>query len=95
MKKQLHVFYSGRVQGVGFRATAEETASQLGIVGWVKNLRDGRVEVIAEGDEKLLVRFLHDMRVGPMRNFIHGVEVTWNESSDHFQDFQIRYFSTS
>ena len=91
MNKQVHAFYSGRVQGVGFRVTAEETAAQLHLVGWVKNLRDGRVELVAEGDEKALVRFLNEMRMGPMRNFIRGIEVTWSESTDDFEDFQIRY----
>jgi acylphosphatase len=92
MKKQVHVFYSGRVQGVGFRVTAEETAVRLGVVGWVQNLRDGRVELRAEADEKILVRFLKEMQIGPMRNFIKHVDVTWDDSTDDFDQFEIRYF---
>jgi len=92
MRKQVHVFYSGRVQGVGFRMTAEEAATRLDIVGWVKNLRDGRVELLGEGEEKTLIRFLKEIRVGPMRNFIHHVEVTWGSSTDGHQEFEIRYF---
>lgn len=91
MRKRIHAFYSGRVQGVGFRFTAEETAQRLGVVGWVKNVRDGRVELIAEGEEELLVQFLEIIRYGPMQNFIEDVEVTWSASTDAFDDFQIRY----
>jgi acylphosphatase len=92
MRKRIHVFYSGHVQGVGFRVTAEETATQLDVVGWVQNLRDGRVELLAEADEKTLIRFLKEIRVGPMRNFIKQVDVTWDDPSDSFDHFEIRYF---
>ena len=91
MKKRAHLLYSGNVQGVGFRLTAEETARQLGIVGWVKNLRDGRVELVAEGDEAVLTEFLGAIRAGPMRNFIRKAEVTWDASTDQFEEFEIRY----
>ena len=90
--KRLHVFYAGRVQGVGFRATAEETASRLAVTGWVKNLRDGRVEAVVEGDEALLLQFLEAIRTGPMRNFIQSVEVGWSEATGEFRDFEIHYF---
>lgn len=91
MKKQIHVVYSGRVQGVGFRFTAEEAAGRLGVVGWVKNLRDGRVEVVAEADERALTRFLEDLRTGPMRNFIRDVGVSWGAATNEFTEFEIRY----
>ena len=92
MKKQIHVHYTGRVQGVGFRFTAEETAQRLGVMGWIKNLRDGRVELIAEGREGALTQFLDQMRAGPMRNFIEGVEVTWRPGTGAFHEFEVRYF---
>lgn len=91
MKKQVHVWYSGRVQGVGFRFTVEETARRLGLVGWVKNLRDGRVEVVVEADETKLQRFLDEIRGGPMKNFIRDAEVSWRSASDTFDEFEIRY----
>ena len=54
MRKQIHVYYTGRVQGVGFRFTAQDLANEKGIFGWAKNLRDGRVEIRAEAEEKVL-----------------------------------------
>ena len=92
MKRRAHVFYSGRVQGVGFRVTAEETAMQFGLVGWVRNLRDGRVEVVAEAEESKLEAFLDTIQTGSMKNFIQGVELSWSNASDTFDQFDIRYY---
>jgi len=92
MMKRVHVFYSGRVQGVGFRITAEETAHDLGVVGWVKNLRDGRVELIAEADQAALERFLDVIQSGPMKNFITQVEISWSNATETFDEFEIRYY---
>jgi acylphosphatase len=92
MLKRIHVFYSGRLQGVGFRITAEETARNLGVVGWVKNLRDGRVELVAEADEATLERFLDVIRTGPMKNFITQVELSWSNATETFDEFEIRYY---
>ena len=90
--KRVHVFYAGRVQGVGFRITAEETARSLGVVGWVKNLRDGRVELVAEADQATLERFLEEIRSGPMKNFITQVEISWSSATETFGEFEIRYY---
>ena len=92
MKKRVHVFYSGRVQGVGFRMTAEDAAHTLGVVGWVKNLRDRRVELVAEGEEGTLREFLDTLQTGAMKNFIQQVEVSWSNASDTFNEFEIRYY---
>jgi len=92
MKKRVHVHYAGRVQGVGFRMTAEDAARELGVVGWVKNLRDGRVEVVAEAEEATLQRFLETIRNSSMRNFIRDAEVSWSDASDAFSEFEIRYY---
>jgi len=92
MKRRVHVYYSGHVQGVGFRVTAEEAAHDLGVVGWVKNLRDGRVEVMAEAEESILERFLDTIQGGSMRNFIERAEIAWSNPSDTFDAFEIRYY---
>ena len=92
MRKRVHVFYSGRVQGVGFRLTAEETAHSVGAVGWIRNLRDGRVELIAEAEEAALERFLKMIRIGPMKNFIHAEDISWSDATNTFDEFEIRYY---
>ena len=92
MRRRVHIFYSGRVQGVGFRMTVEETAQAMGVVGWVKNLRDGRVELVVEADEAILQRFLSAIRSGSMKNFISQVDVSWSNASETFNEFEIRYY---
>ena len=92
MLKRVHVFYTGRVQGVGFRASAEDAAKRLGVVGWVKNLRGGRVELVAEADEPILQQFLQAIQEGPMRNLIAQADVSWMNASETFNEFEIRYY---
>ena len=92
MKKRIHVFYSGRVQGVGFRITTEEHAQEYGVIGWVRNLRDGRVELVAEAEETALQQLLQAIRTGPMKNFINQVEISWSNATDTFDEFEIRYY---
>ncbi len=88
MKKQLHVYFSGTVQGVGFRFTAREIADDLGVCGWAKNLRDGRVEVLAEADEKTLQDFLERIN-GYFGRYITGADVSWSPASGACKDFEI------
>ncbi|MDO8730585.1 MAG: acylphosphatase [Candidatus Omnitrophota bacterium] len=92
MKKRLSVFWSGRVQGVGFRYTAESSALQLGVTGWVRNLPDGRVEAVVEGPEKTLKTLLDQIASGAMKKYIRGVETRWEKPTGEFDDFQIRFF---
>ena len=92
VRRRVHVFYSGRVQGVGFRVHAEEIAQSMDVVGWVKNLRDGRVELMAEAEEPTLKHFLDAIRQGPMKNFIIDAEVMWSPAANTFEDFSIRYY---
>ncbi|MDD5072506.1 MAG: acylphosphatase [Candidatus Omnitrophica bacterium] len=88
--KRIHVFYSGRVQGVGFRFTAEVLARRLKVNGWVSNLRDGRVEVIAEGEEPALKDLLTGI-AGEMAHFIVDADVSWEHPSGEFKDFGIKF----
>ena len=90
MKKQVHVYYIGRVQGVGFRFTSEDVAGNLGICGWVKNLRDGRVEVLAEAEEGVLKDFLEKIKQY-FSNYIQDTEVEWSEATGKFRDFRIEF----
>jgi acylphosphatase len=90
MQSRIHVFYSGRVQGVGFRFTTEDLARELGAVGWVKNLRDARVELVAEAEESILKELLS--RISKFfRNYIQDMDVTWQEPTGEFVNFGIRF----
>lgn len=88
--RQLHLYISGHVQGVAFRANSLRMASNFGLGGWVKNLPDGRVELLAQGDEKALRHLLSWAHQGPSQSRVDHLEVHWDEPSEHFQDFQIR-----
>ena len=91
-KKRLHLFWSGRVQGVGFRYTTESVALELKLTGWVMNLPDGRVEAVVEGRETELKEFLEKMNAGPMKPYIRGTLEKWSEFAGEFNDFRIRFF---
>ena len=65
MKKTIHCFISGRVQGVFFRATTREQAILFGLTGWVRNLPDGRVEVMVSGDEEQVDQLRNWLKRGP------------------------------
>jgi acylphosphatase len=90
MKKQIHVYYTGRVQGVGFRFTAQDLANGLGVCGWVKNLRTGRVEVVAEAEEEVLKDFLGKINQYFTR-YIQDVNVQWQSATGEFKDFGIEF----
>ena len=90
MKKQAHIYYSGRVQGVGFRFTAQDLANDLGIRGWVKNLRDDRVEIIAEAEETVLKDFLAKIKQN-FSHYIQDIDIEWQPATGRFKDFQIRF----
>jgi len=90
MKKQVRVYYSGRVQGVGFRFTALDIARELGVAGWVKNLSDGRVEILAEAEEKVISEFLG--KIGQyFSRYIQNIDTTWLEATGEFKGFKIGF----
>ncbi len=88
---RIHLFISGRVQGVFFRAHTQEVAHQLGLVGWVKNLDDGRVEIVAEGEGADLQRLIDWCRHGPPGARVDDVEIFYEEPTHEFKSFEIRY----
>lgn len=81
----------GRVQGVFFRASAKETAMNLGITGWVKNQPDGTVETVAEGEQEELDRFIEWCREGPENASVADVEVDRQEATGEFDTFTIKH----
>lgn len=80
----------GRVQGVGFRYHTQMTARSLGVVGWVRNLRDGTVEVRAEGDEESLKEFKRYLHQGPPTAHVERVKVRPAEPSGAQNSFSVR-----
>ena len=90
MDKCLHVYYSGSIQGVGFRFTAEEVATSLDIKGWVRNLEDGRVEILVEGTESALKEFLQKIEA-MFSSYIRDREVGWEDATGEFDYFDIRF----
>lgn len=88
--KRVHVIYSGRVQGVGFRFIAEAVARKLKVNGWASNLKDGTVEVVVEGDEQVLKDFLNRI-AGEMARYITDTEISWEQSTGEFKSFGIKF----
>jgi len=86
---RLHVFYAGRVQGVGFRYAAKQTAVGYEVTGTVRNLPDGRVELVAEGDQTELEAFQEGIREAGLRRLIRNEQALWSEASGEFRGFEI------
>ena len=89
--KRVHLFISGYVQGVGFRWYVEGLARRMNICGFVKNLRDGRVEVVAEGDDNLIAQFLQELKEGSFKGYLEEVKKVEEEYQGEFSDFSITF----
>jgi acylphosphatase len=87
----LHVYISGRVQGVNYRYSTLQQATKLGIKGWVKNLYDGRVETLFEGEEELVNRMLSWCYQGPPMSYVTNVEYFKQDYTGEFQNFSVRH----
>ena len=81
---------SGRVQRVCFRASTREEALRLGLSGWVRNLPDGRVEMVLEGEEDRLLQLLAWCREGPPGARVDRAEARWGSAAGGFGGFSIR-----
>lgn len=86
---RVHIFVSGRVQGVFFRDNTKRKAEELGIFGWVKNLPDDKVEAIFEGERGKVEEIIEWTKKGPSMAQVAGVEVEWQEYKGEFNDFCI------
>ncbi len=87
---QAHVFISGWVQGVGFRYWTRRMASKLGLTGWVKNLPDGRVEAVFEGQKKKVEEMIEKSKQGPAWTGNNEIRAEWKKASKEFSGFEIR-----
>ncbi|MFB6286256.1 MAG: acylphosphatase [Candidatus Bipolaricaulia bacterium] len=90
MAQRAHAIISGRVQGVNFRAATQRRVQSLGVSGFVRNLPDGRVEAVFEGDEASVQQALDWCRDGPPAAHVDHVEVDWQAPTGEFSGFSIR-----
>jgi acylphosphatase len=87
----LHAVVHGRVQGVNFRYYTQLRARELGLTGYVRNLWDGTVEVVAEGQQSKLEDLLAFLRAGPRAALVTRVDTEWLAPTDGFDRFEVRY----
>jgi acylphosphatase len=88
-RQRLCIIYSGCVQGVGFRYSARTVACGFEVTGWVRNLPDGRVELVAEGERTELEAFRRAMQDSDVGHFIRQEEARWSEATGEFRGFEI------
>jgi acylphosphatase len=91
MEVRAHVFVNGRVQGVFFRSQTRRKAESLDVKGWVRNLSDGKVEAVFEGEEEAVNALVRFCEQGPRGAYVAKVDVNWEEHTGEFRDFKIKY----
>jgi acylphosphatase len=84
---RVHVFVTGYVQGVFYRHSTAQRARARGLTGWVRNLRDGRVELVAEGDQAAVEDLIGWCHSGPPHATVEQVEVSWEQATGEFDGF--------
>lgn len=90
-KVRVHIVVSGRVQGVFFRSETQEKAKELGLTGWVKNLAEGRVEAVFEGERDKVEQLVEWAKKGPSGAIVEHLDLVWEEYKGEFNGFEIRY----
>lgn len=88
--KRAHVWVAGRVQGVWYRSNTRTKAIELGLKGWVKNLWDGRVEAVFEGEAHVIKEMIEWCKRGPPLAKVKQIEVKWEEPTGEFIDFSMK-----
>lgn len=91
MDKKIIAHISGRVQGVGYRYFVLHRAQNLELTGYVRNLRDGRVEVVAEGEEHILKSLLEELQQGSPGAAVAQMETKWQDTKGEFAVFEIKH----
>ena len=91
IKIRAHVLVSGRVQGVFFRAATKREAESLGVKGWVRNLPDGKVEAVFEGEEDVVKMLMDFSKQGPPRAKVSSVDLKWETYTGQFRRFRVDY----
>ena len=90
-KVRKHIYISGRVQGVGFRANARQKAQAYDVKGWIKNLFDGRVEAVVEGEQDSVQKMVKYLKRGPSFANVTDVEINDEPPTGNFNTFSIKY----
>ena len=90
MEARIHVLVSGKVQGVFYRANTRLLANELGVKGWIKNLQDGNVEIIAEGRKNALDKLIEFCNRGPVGAKVENVDVSWDKPKKEFDIFDVK-----
>jgi acylphosphatase len=90
-KSRAHVMIDGRVQGVFYRAFVRELAHNLGLAGWVRNLRDGRVEAVFEGEKKAIEQTIGECYAGPLGARVSKIDVSWEAYTGGEKGFSVKY----
>ena len=88
---RVHIWVTGRVQGVGFRAFVQQSAQLFGLTGWVRNVGYDEVETLAEGNRDILERFAETVSQGPRASRIDEAKVEWEMPTGEFRDFDVEY----
>ncbi|MBU1088127.1 MAG: acylphosphatase [Candidatus Omnitrophica bacterium] len=88
--KQIHVYYSGMVQGVGFRYQVRNIATEFAVLGLVRNLADGRVELIAEAKQQTLLDFLAKIDA-VLSQYVRDKQISWDKAGNDFKGFEITF----
>jgi acylphosphatase len=90
-KTRVHIWVTGRVQGVGFRAHVAYYAIEIGVNGWVRNVGMDTVESIAEGERSQLDRFIEMVKQGPPGSRVNDVRIEWDDATGEFVEFIIKH----
>lgn len=85
-----HIIVSGLVQGVGFRYFIYKKAVELELKGFVRNLYNGDVEILVEGEKDKIQILIEHAKIGPRSAFVKNVKVEWEEDKNEFSDFRIK-----
>lgn len=88
--RRVHLLVTGRVQGVGFRANAQQMARSLGLTGWIRNLQSEKVEIVAEGSPEAIDQMTRWTDVGPLMARVESVEVRYYPPTGEFSDFSVK-----
>jgi len=91
MKTRVHIFVSGRVQGVFFRSAAKHYADRYNVKGWIRNLPEGRVEAVFEGEKEDIEKMIEFCKHGPSSARVTTLELTSENYTGEFDSFKMRY----